>query len=82
MKIGKAARLLALGLVLPFAVISATSANAEEEKKEGGALKGAVKGAAAGAILPGVSAKTGAAVGATTGAIKKNKDTDQKDEEK
>lgn len=36
MKIGTAARVVALGVILPFAVITATSASAEDEKKEGG----------------------------------------------
>ena len=80
MKIGKSARLLALGVVLPFAAVAATSAVAGEDKKEGGVAKGAVKGAAAGAILPGVSAKTGAAVGAVAGGVKKA--GDKKDENK
>ena len=79
MKIGTAARVLALGVILPFAVITATSASAEDEKKEGGVVKGAAKVAAAGAILSGVSAKTGAAVGAVSGGVKKGKDKDQKD---
>lgn len=79
MKIGKSVRLLALGVILPFAVVSATSAGAEEEKKESGVVKGAVKGAAVGAILPGVGAKTGAAVGAVSGGVKKANDKDQKD---
>ena len=79
MKIGTAARVLALGVILPFAVITATSASDEDDKKEGGIVKGAAKGAAVGAILPGVSAKTGAAVGAVSGGVKKGKDKDQKD---
>ena len=79
MKIGTAARVVALGVILPFAVITATSASAEDDKKEGGVVKGAVKGAAVGAILPGVGAKTGAAVGAVSGGVKKGKDKDQKD---
>ena len=80
MKFGTAARVLALGVILPFAVIAATSAGVEEEEKEGGVVKGAVKGAAVGAILPGVGAKTGAAVGAVSGGVKKA--GDKKDEKK
>jgi hypothetical protein len=82
MIISKTARVLTLSIMLPFAVFAATSASAEDDQKEGGAVKGAVKGATAGAILPGVDAKTGAAVGATAGAIKANKDgkEEKKDE--
>ena len=73
MKISKSARILTLGIALPFALMSATSAFAEDKKKEGGVVKGAVKGAAVGAVLPGVSAKTGATVGAVSGGVKKSK---------
>ena len=68
MKTSKLTATLALGVILPFATMSVTSAIAEE-KKEGGVVKGAAKGAAVGAILPGVSAKTGAAVGAVSGGV-------------
>ncbi len=78
-KLRTAARVLALGVILPFAVITATSANAGDDKKGGGVVKDAAKGAAAGAILPGVSAKTGAAVGAVAGGVRKGKDKDHKD---
>ena len=79
MKISKSARLLTLGLALPFALMTATSAFAGD-KKEGGVVKGAVKGAAVGAVLPGVSAGTGAAIGAVSGGVKASKDT--KDDKK
>jgi hypothetical protein len=76
MNISKSACVLTLSILLPFAVLTATSASAEDDQKEGGALKGAAKGAAVGAVLPGVDAKTGAAVGAVSGAVKANKDED------
>jgi hypothetical protein len=71
---------LMLVAMLPFAAFAATSAIADDESKEGGALKGAAKGAAAGALLPGVSAKTGAAVGAVAGGVKKNNSDDKQDQ--
>jgi hypothetical protein len=74
MKISKSARILTVGLAVPFALMAATSAIAKDEKKEGGALKGAAKGAAVGAIVPGVSAGTGAAIGAVSGGVKAGKD--------
>ena len=78
-KLRTAARVLALGVILPFAVITTTSANAGDDKKGGGVVNDAAKVAAAGAILTGVSAKTGAAVGAVAGGVRKGKDKDQKD---
>ena len=77
MKISKSARMLTVGLALPFAVMAASSAFAGD-KKEGGVVKGAAKGAAVGAVLPGVSAKTGAAVGAVSGGVKASKDNKEK----
>jgi len=79
MKMSKTARILTLGLVLPFAAFATTSASAGDDQKEGGALKGATKGAIIGGVVPGVSAKTGAVVGGVAGAAKKNSD-DNKDE--
>jgi len=82
MKMSKLARVLTLSAMLPFVAFAATSAIADDDQKEGGAVKGGVKGAIIGGALPGVSAKTGAAVGATAGAIKANKDDDDDKEEK
>jgi len=79
MKMSKTARILTLGLMLPFAAFAVTSASAGDDQKEGGALKGATKGAIIGGVVPGVSAKTGAVVGGVAGAVKKNSD-DNKDE--
>jgi hypothetical protein len=79
MRICNATRVFALGVALAITGVAVTSASAEEQKKEGGAVKGAAKGAAIGAVVPGVSAKTGAAVGAVSGGIKKSK---QKNEDK
>lgn len=81
MKMSKTARILTLTAMLPFAAFAVTSASAEDDQNEGGAVKGGVKGAIIGGVLPGVDAKTGAAVGATAGAIKKN-NNDDKEEKK
>ena len=81
MKISKSARILTLGIALPFALMTSTAAFAGD-KKEGGVLKGAAKGAAVGAVLPGVSAKTGAAVGAVSGGVKASKDKNENKEKK
>jgi phage tail tape-measure protein len=83
MKMSKTARVLTISAMLPLAAFAVTSASAEDDQKEGGALKGAAKGAAIGAVVPGVSAKTGATVGAVSGAMKKSNadDTDDKKDE-
>jgi hypothetical protein len=81
MKISKSARILTLGIALPFAVMASSAAFAkDDDKKEHSAGKGMVKGAAAGALLPGVSAGTGAVIGGVSGAAKANKD--RKEEKK
>ena len=82
MKKSKLTAALAFGIMLPVALVGATSAIAKDDKKDAGVVKGAAKGAAVGAIIPGVGVATGAAVGAVSGGVKKAGEENDKKEKK